>query len=222
MTSKTDRYAEFVEHPRYGRGPRITGLNPRPSDPGVQLHWMATEHDEMVELHQRVTGEPWPHGNPRPSGAPARRIPNTAIAADLARQTPASVAVTHYFDMERQCRDCGRPFLFFAQEQKHWYEELGFGLDSDCVRCVECRKQQHGLAAERETYESLFHIPDKSTEQLIRMAEACLALIEARIFTAKQTQRVRALLNAIPADADVRRRSRYARLLQRVSRIEST
>jgi hypothetical protein len=110
-------FRDFVTHPRYGQGPRITGLDPQdgPETAGVFLHWHSRE---------------------------GVRIPDTAIPADLSRQTPATCAVTHYFDSKRQCADCGEPFIFYADEQKHWYEELGFGLDADCVRCVVCRKRQ--------------------------------------------------------------------------------
>jgi hypothetical protein len=216
MTRKSDKYAGFVDHPRYGQRPIITGLNPSPQDRDVHLHWNTIDHDEMVAQYETVMGEPWPYGEVRSYAKPTRRIANTAILADLTRQTPATVSVTHYFDLERRCRDCDRPFLFFAQEQKHWYEELGFGLASDCVRCVECRKQQQGLAHQREIYERLFHITDKTVEQSLQMADACLSLIESGIFTAKQTERVRMLLNSIPGDADVRKRSRYVDLNTRV------
>ena len=46
-------------------------------------------------------------------------------------------------------------------------------------------------------------------------------LIEAGVFTAKQTERVRMLLNAVPDDADVRNRSRYARLIDRLLAAEA-
>ena len=100
-------YRDFVVHPRYGQGPRITGLNPE------------TDHAARVFLHWH---------SPQWS-----RIPNTAILADLSRQSTATVPVTHYFEVKRRCRDCGKPLIFFAVEQQYWYEELGFGLDSDCV-----------------------------------------------------------------------------------------
>src|SRR5690554_738010 len=101
-------YDSYVEHPRYGRKPRITGLNPVNDYRRVFLHWHSGDDC---------------------------RIPNTAVEADLSRQSPAAVPVTHYFDVKRACRDCGRPFIFYALEQKHWYEELGFCLEADCVRC---------------------------------------------------------------------------------------
>ena len=169
---KKREYANYVEHPRFGRYPHVTGLNP--------------ESDF-------TTGSPFLHWNA------AERIPHTAVEADLSRQSRATVRVTHYYDVKRKCRDCGRPFIFFAQEQKHWYEELGLPLEADCVRCVPCRKRQHGIAAKRERYEELFHIVDRTADQTLEMAECCLSLIEERVFNRGQTQRVRQLLKKAEA-----------------------
>ncbi|HEY5707613.1 MAG TPA: zinc-ribbon domain-containing protein [Terrimicrobiaceae bacterium] len=165
-------YRDFVTHPRYGQGPRITGLNPE------------TDYAARVFLH-------W-HS---PKGT---RIPNTAIPADLSRQSPATVPVTHYFDVKRQCRDCGKPFIFFAAEQKYWYEDLGFGLDSDCVRCVVCRKKQQGIGLKRERYEELFHVADRTTGQNLEMAECCLSLVESDVFHKRQLPHIRGILKRLP------------------------
>jgi len=188
--TKTDDYSRFVTHPRYGRRPRITGLNPEPGEgESVFLHWHSP---------------------------PGSRIPDTAIAADLSRQSPATVPVTHYFDARRECRDCGRPFIFFAEEQKYWYEELGFPLESDCVRCVDCRKRRHGLDRRRERYEELFHASDRSVEQDLEMAECSLSLVESGIFHERQLQRVRVILKALPPDVSPEVRAAAADLLQRL------
>ena len=168
----TEHYSSFVEHPRFGRGPRFTGLNPQTDlDGNTFIHWHSPE---------------------------SCRIPKTAIAANLAQQVSATFAVTHYYDVKRKCRDCGRMFIFFAAEQKYWYEDLQFGLDSDCVRCVPCRKQQQGVARSRQQYEALFHVPHRTAAQSLTMAECCLDLIENGVFTQKQTQRIRMLLNQLP------------------------
>jgi len=124
MEPLEDEFADFVEHPRLGKAPRQTGLDRSQDEPGVILHWRSK---------------------------PETRVPGTAIEADLERQTPATFPVTHYFDERRICRDCGRRFLFFAAEQKYWYEERGFPLDSDCVRCPPCRKKrQEAIRAHKE------------------------------------------------------------------------
>jgi hypothetical protein len=190
-------------------------LNPDPPSDDVELHWNTTTHHEIVTRYEAVIGEKWPYGS-LGGYSSGTRIPNTAIVADTSRQTAATVPVTHYFDLERECRDCQRAFIFFAAEQKHWYEELGFGLDSDCVRCVECRKRQQGIARQRELYESLFHVENRTEEHTIQMADACLSLIESGTFTARQTQRVRMLLNSIPADAAVRQQTCYTDLVKRI------
>ena len=188
---RRDEYQNFAEHPRYGKRPRITGLNPTTDDLKVFIHWHSPE---------------------------SCRIPGTAINADLTKQAQATIPVTHYFEVKRSCRECDRPFIFFAEEQKHWYEELGFGLDSDCVRCPLCRKRQQGLARKRERYEELFHLVGRNEEQNLEMADCCLTLIENEVFHPRQTERVRRLLNQIPED---HRSSRsYADLLSRLREIE--
>ena len=83
-----EEYATYIKHPRYGRGPRFTALNPETVYGGdVFIHWHSSKDC---------------------------RIPNTAIAADLTKQMPATVPVTHYYDVKRQCVDCGKGFIFFA------------------------------------------------------------------------------------------------------------
>ena len=97
--------------------------------------------------------------------------------------------------------DCDRPFIFFAAEQKYWYEELGFPLESDCVRCVVCRKKQQGLELKRQRYEELFHVPERTPEQNLEMAECALSLVEAGVFAKqRQLERVRATLKRVSSD----------------------
>lgn len=220
MKRKPDKYAEFADHPRFGRRPNITGLNPDPMRNDVQLHWNTTTHHEVVKRYEAVVGKKWPHGGDMSNYSRGDRIPNTAVVADLSRQTHAVVPVTHYFDLERQCWDCKRRFIFFALEQKHWFEELGFTLESDCIRCAACRKLQQGLAQKRELYETLFHVEDRTVEQTLQMVDCCLALIEADVFSPRQLERVRMLLNRIPADVDSKTKSHCDKFRERVRCIE--
>lgn len=126
---------DWVPHPRYGAKPRVTGLDPDPDAPDVQLHYNVNFFTERQKADMlRYAGHV-----PEPR-AEQRHIPGTAVVADLSKQKPATLPVTHYYDIEKRCVECSRLFLFFAEEQKHWYEELGFTLDADCVRCAPCRK----------------------------------------------------------------------------------
>lgn len=203
MNQRDDKYMDFVEHPRYGRGPRFTGLNPAPRDPGVYLG--KADFGEFQVGHRTR----WGH-----------RIPRTAIVADIEKQKPCTMHVTHYFDLERQCCDCNRQFIFFAEEQKFWYEDLGFYQSADAVRCPDCRRKQHGLERTRELYETLFHIPSRSVDHNLQMAEACVSLIEENLFSRRQTQHVRKLLNAIPKDAPERQGPRIADIMNRLVVLE--
>lgn len=193
-TSKARRLEEFdayVEHPRYGRHPHFTGENPQTDYGGaVFLHWHSPEET---------------------------RIADTAIAADPSKQPDATVPVTHYYDVRRVCRDCHRPFIFFAREQKHWYEALGFGLDSDCVRCVPCRKKQQGLAQQRERYEALFHVKNKTPEQALEMAECGVSLMEEGAFGLKQIPQLRNLLKTVGRDDTLT--EKHEALLQRLANL---
>ena len=183
------KYENYVEHPRFGRYPHITNLNP---------------HSDLT------TGKPYLHWNA------TERIPNTAVEADLSRQSPATVPVTHYYDVERTCRDCARPFIFFAVEQKHWYEDLGLPLEADCVRCVPCRKRQQGIASKRERYEELFHIQERTPDQDLEMAECCLSLIEEGVFHTRQTERVRELLKRVHVNTEGEASERFRNLEERL------
>ena len=215
MERKTDKFREYVQHPRYGKRPNITGLNPSPMDANVRLHWNTTTFKEIVAQYEFIVGRKWPHGDYSAYARQTKRISNTAIVADTEKQSLAMVPITHYFDLERRCKDCERQFIFFAQEQKYWYEELGFGLESDCIRCVECRKKQQGVARLRETYESLFHLHPRTEVQTIEMATACLALIDSGVFSNRKREFVRMLLNSIDSDSEYRTRSDFDAIVKR-------
>ena len=69
--------------------------------------------------------------------------------------------------------------------------------ETDCVRCVPCRKKEQGLAQQRELYEQLFHLASPSDDELLEMAECCMSTIEAAIFSLRQQERVRMRLNRV-------------------------
>ncbi len=193
MKRKVGDYSEYVEHPRYGRGPRFTGIRPREVPLGYRLARSISDN----------------------------RIDGTAVEANLERQSFSPVPVLYYFDLKRVCVECSRPFIFFGQEQKYWYETLGFDLAADCIRCIDCRKRQHGLERQRRRYEELFHRDDRAVDEDVEMAECLLALIESRVFHPRQSERVRMLLNRISKDRDETIDQRCNDIRQRVIEIEA-
>jgi len=176
MKSPAAEYSGFVEHPRYGKGPRFTGLDVADSPDGsVYCHWHSP---------------------------PGVRIPNTAVAAEVARQGKATLHVTHYFDAKRVCRKCGRPFLFFAQEQKHWYEDLIFPLEADCLDCPPCRKDEQRVRAIRQKYEALLEKTARTQADTLELVESGLFLVDSVLFSAKLLPKLRGLLKPLLLDAE--------------------
>lgn len=115
---------EMVRHPRYGCVPIPSGTTLSPEEVRGSFYQY-----EMVTI-----------------------FPETAIAADIARQNFTTFPRGCYVDMLKVCRDCQRAFIFFAKEQKHWFEVLGFYIDSDCVRCPSCRHSVRDLRTRLQRY----------------------------------------------------------------------
>ena len=62
------------------------------------------------------------------------------LPADTAKQNYTVVPESYYYAMEIQCLGCLRAFWFSENEQKYWYEELVFWIDSIPKQCPACRK----------------------------------------------------------------------------------
>ncbi len=91
------------------------------------------------------------------------------------------------------CEDCKRDFLFFAEEQKYWHEELGFYVDAWCVRCCECRKKKQGPKAALRTYSDLVSQETLTSDQLQQLVTCAVELWSEGIL--KNEQNLRRLAN---------------------------
>ena len=186
--------SRYVPHPRYGNKPLVTGLDTDESDPEVHLHFL--EGCYSTERLARIKkNSPIDISFLKPND---RIVPGTAIVADISKQAPYTVPVTHYYDLERNCRDCGVLFLFFAQEQKYWYEELGFPLESDCVRCPSCRRSLREVRKAQQRYQELVTAEERSADQELELADLRLSLVEQGLMTARSLEAVRHFLNRNP------------------------
>lgn len=114
----------YEDHHRYGRIPRIPMVVARPGQPQFVIHWWDP------------TYEP-----PMPVGA---------VRGDITKQN-FCLETPYYFyvDKRNTCIQCRQEFLFSAQEQKYWYESLGFSQNSLAVRCKVCRRQRRSEASIR-------------------------------------------------------------------------
>jgi len=186
---KTRSY--YVPHSRYGKLPRITGLDVENGQNGAYIGHLPTE-DELMAKHRqgKLFGL-----DPLLLGF---RIPGTAIVADPAKQSGTSFPRTHYYDIERKCRDCARIFIFFAEEQRYWYEELHFPIDADGVRCEPCRKSTRSLAALKARYDILAGQQSLHLEEELELNLARMELVEHGGFTSRALEKVRAFLKRHP------------------------
>jgi Zn finger protein HypA/HybF involved in hydrogenase expression len=95
-----------------------------------------------------------------------------ALVADPSKQRfGMGGGVKAYADMPRSCRRCKRPFVFAAAEQRFWFEELQFQVDSLAVECPDCRASKRVLVqANQDLADSLRVLDANDAEQLERIA----------------------------------------------------
>ncbi|MEM7061151.1 MAG: zinc-ribbon domain containing protein [Pseudomonadota bacterium] len=123
------RHGDFVHHPRYGDMP-IASDTPMPPDPERWLPFVESEA--------------------------CRVFPETLLMGDTIRQALTDHNTRPiYVDVARPCTTCRRWFLFFAQEQRHWYEELGIRTGAEATECTDCRRKRHGEKRDVLRYEAL-------------------------------------------------------------------
>ena len=205
-------YDAYVPHPRYGRGPRLTGLEVDLCDANVVMRgvsgsssfprffewsadWPVSKKQALTAAMELVKST---------SAGLARkgidgRIAGTTLVADQAKLRPVGYGkrATHYCDLDRQCRRCKRRFIFFAAEQKYWYEELRFPDYAEAWECVECRKALDEILELRKRYEELVKTRARTEAQTMELVECAVTLIEAGVFSPKGIPRLRGFLNRI-------------------------
>ena len=117
----------FQRHPRYGDAPIPSGLK--------------FTKEEIERGHWRYSTLEY--------------FPETAIPADLEKQNYAVYPRPIYVDLVEYCLDCKKPFIFYAREQKYWFETLGFWVDAHCTRCHPCRQSRQHVQRLLSLYEKL-------------------------------------------------------------------
>lgn len=113
----------------------------------------------------------------------------SAIPADTTKQNFSVFPRGYYVDMLKRCRDCGRPFLFFAREQQFWYESLGFYIDADCADCPECRHSHHELRKRFHRYAENIGRPEVPDKDFATLMDDAVFLWKAGILTDEQKLR---------------------------------
>ena len=89
---------------------------------------------------------------------------STAVKADTSRQNYSVCPREWYIDAKFLCNDCDTNFIWSALEQKVWFEDYQFWVDSHPTLCKECRKEKRELKKIRQEYDSLVPIARSSKE----------------------------------------------------------
>lgn len=147
---KNSNTRNFVSHPRFGERPIPSGHE-----------YSAAEVEQSFWLYSSV-----------------KYFIDTVIPADITKQNYSTFPRTLYVDIEEQCQICHRPFLFFAKEQKHWFEELRFYVDAHCKRCIDCRKKDQEVRRMQVTYEKLLSMNNRTRYETATLKNIALELFQ--------------------------------------------
>jgi len=105
-------------------------------------------------------------------------VPGTALIADATRQRYSWYPRVLYADVLKYCATCARPFLFYAKEQRFWFETLQLPVDVDCRHCAPCRKHLHRVKACLARYATALHAPRLDAKDMKMFVDDALFLFE--------------------------------------------
>ena len=140
----------FVPHPRYGSEPIPSGLK--------------VSEEEIRHGFWRLTRD--------------KIFPESVLLADPEKQNYAIYPRRYYVDVQRICRTCHRPFIFFAREQRYWFETLRFFVDADCVLCPDCRRESRSVQRRLRRYSDLHAKSAPSRKELMFLVDDAAYLLE--------------------------------------------
>ncbi|WP_353962720.1 zinc-ribbon domain containing protein [Acaryochloris thomasi] len=78
---------------------------------------------------------------------------SSAVRADVSRQNYSVCPRYWYVDATSKCSRCKKMFCFTIADQKRWYEELGFYVDSYAKNCRACRNDERKQKSLRQAYD---------------------------------------------------------------------
>ena len=82
----------------------------------------------------------------------------SAVRSDPGTQNCSVCPRYWYVDAVFPCDRCGAEFTFSASEQRVWYEDYGFWVDSVPRHCLACRRDLRTLRGVRQEYDR--HVTD--------------------------------------------------------------
>jgi hypothetical protein len=79
---------------------------------------------------------------------------NAIRATDVSKQNYTVVPRHWYIDAWFRCKQCSCEFCWTALEQKYWFEDLFFWIDSCPTLCKECRADVREIKRLRQLYDA--------------------------------------------------------------------
>jgi hypothetical protein len=97
----------------------------------------------------------------------------SAERADVEKQNYTVCPRCWYVDATFVCRDCNTEFVFSVSEQRFWYEDRRFYVDSLPRRCVRCRKMERARLELKKDYDASIAgaLSSKTGEEKKRLIE---------------------------------------------------
>lgn len=79
--------------------------------------------------------------------------------------------ILFYMTKEMNCDTCKKDFIFTAEDQRFWYEDLFFNDGSYPKNCLSCRKETRKIKALHKQLAELLHGDPKTAEQMAVIAK---------------------------------------------------
>lgn len=99
-------------------------------------------------------GKNYPQGMPNWLFGNATRLDySSALKANIQKQNASVVPRYWYIDATVTCDRCEKEFCFTAAEQRVWYEDYGFWIDSFPKHCIVCRRELSEIKAIQQVYD---------------------------------------------------------------------
>lgn len=106
-------------------------------------------------MHMDIFGNANPQKMPRHLFFGALAVHHeTAVRGNVEKQNYSVCPRYWYMDADFKCERCGLEFTWTAKEQKAWFEDYFFWVDSQPRDCRECRGEIRRLAELRREYDA--------------------------------------------------------------------
>ena len=80
---------------------------------------------------------------------------STAVRAETGKQNYSICPREWYIDAQFVCQGCNTTFIWSASEQRAWFEDYKFWVDSSPTLCKKCRREKRELKKMRQEYDRM-------------------------------------------------------------------